>query len=69
MLADLGRLIQLPRPCEGRLGSRLCENAAVMAHRKGVVSVSASGDLRTVQARIASINDCGPSMASTRFRL
>ena len=55
-----------------RYGSRLCENAAVAAQRKvgaGAGLCFGVRDRRTIQARIASINDCGPSMASTRFRL
>jgi hypothetical protein len=53
-----------------RFGSRLCEKAAVAAHRKvGAELCFGVRDRRTVQARIASISDCGPSMASIRFRL
>jgi hypothetical protein len=55
-----------------RFGSRLCENAVVVARRKvgaGAGSCFGVKDLRTIQARIASISDCGPSMATTRFRL
>ena len=57
---------------EVRYGSRLCENAAVAAQREvGAEAGFCFGvrDRRIVQARIASISDCGPSMATTRFRL
>ena len=46
----------------------MCENAAVAVQGAGFCFQRSVRDF-TVQARIASISDCGPSMVTMRFRL